>query len=409
MSLGNPVLLKHGTSQVSSSDITRLVRVPMQGYKETFLQELIDLCPDVLPVADFFPLATKLFSLGREIEVDHGGSTGYIDNILITDDGHLVIVETKLHRNNESARAVIAQALHYCMAISELSDLGFEKHLRRAQGPNVLPAGKSISEYLRSKPGHVLPAGFEMTFDRFRETGEILLLVVGDGIRLSATRLVEWMNSEVGNRPYQFGLVELRMYEEVSGKTLIVPTTLLKTREASRHVISIHLKEGAKTAVEVIANAPDGTLTASAKSKSEPISEEALFAAIEAGNPAPTVQFVRSLVESLRMASFKVRSRPSMLQWGVEIGTDDFVSLVSLSGRNIWVQIPRRASKALGADGFVEAKQILNSVEKFYRTEDVQDPTKTDALTPQYTALHNSVGNIVTALRIVADAIIKVL
>ena len=48
---------------------------------------------------EFFPATTALFSLAREVPVDIGGSDGRIDNLLVTNNGHLVIVETKLYRN----------------------------------------------------------------------------------------------------------------------------------------------------------------------------------------------------------------------------------------------------------------------------------------------------------------------
>ena len=90
-----------------------------EKYQECLLQELIDQQPSGLPMADLCPGVTGLFSLGREIWVDlGGGNVGFIDNMLVTDDGHLVVVETKLWRNPESTREVVAQTLQYGMAVS---------------------------------------------------------------------------------------------------------------------------------------------------------------------------------------------------------------------------------------------------------------------------------------------------
>ena len=82
---------------------TQLPRYAMQGdtnrYNEDLLQKLVAECPSLLPVKDFLPTTTSLYSLGVEIGVDIGGQSGYIDNLLITNEGRLVIVETKLWRN----------------------------------------------------------------------------------------------------------------------------------------------------------------------------------------------------------------------------------------------------------------------------------------------------------------------
>jgi hypothetical protein len=88
-------------------------------YQEWLLQKLIDEHPGILPICDFCPGVANLFSLGREIPVDIGGGQGFIDNLLVTDDGRLVLVETKLWRNPEALREVVAQTLQYGMAVSE--------------------------------------------------------------------------------------------------------------------------------------------------------------------------------------------------------------------------------------------------------------------------------------------------
>jgi hypothetical protein len=65
------------------------------------LPEKFRRCPNVLPVGDFYPYVTDLISLGREIPIDIGARrTGYVDNLFVTNDAYLVVVETKLHRNS---------------------------------------------------------------------------------------------------------------------------------------------------------------------------------------------------------------------------------------------------------------------------------------------------------------------
>jgi hypothetical protein len=246
MSFGVPLLL----SSNMSGDL--LPRASMQSdsaqkYQECALQELIDRWPNILPISDFYSNVEGVCSLGREIPVPVGEATDCaIDNLLVTDDAHLVIIETKLWRNPQAVREVVAQALQYTMGLSQLSPDAFERCLRRGD-PRSHRLGPD--ETVSQRVCEVLPErtdDFDDAFDRLRRNGDILLLIVGDGIRLSAERLVEWMNKAVGSAPYKLGLAELRFYDLPDGKRLVVPKSLLKISEASRHVVTINLQGTAR-------------------------------------------------------------------------------------------------------------------------------------------------------------------
>ena len=94
--LGNPAFVSQSGG---GAECTQLSRTAMHGtevrFKEDFLQQMIMSNPSLLPVKDFVPTTTALISLGREIAVDVGGQAGYIDNLLVTNEGRLVVVETK--------------------------------------------------------------------------------------------------------------------------------------------------------------------------------------------------------------------------------------------------------------------------------------------------------------------------
>lgn len=99
MAIGNPVLLS-SANEISAESIRPISfsRQDQSSFNETLLQEIVDLAPEILPIRDFYPAVTSVCSLGREIPLDLGGERqGFIDNLLITNDGHLVIVETKLY------------------------------------------------------------------------------------------------------------------------------------------------------------------------------------------------------------------------------------------------------------------------------------------------------------------------
>jgi hypothetical protein len=207
MSFGDPLLL---TGQMSGR---LLPRIPwqcdsQQHFPESKLQEVIDRWPEVLPVREFYPNVESVCSLGREIPVPFGEVDGSIDNLILTDDGHLIIVETKLWRNPDAVRKVVVQGLQYGMGISQLLSDEFENRLKRCKAPRLGP-----TETFWELASRLLPERadyFEDAFDALRRNGDILLLIVGDGIRPNAERLVEWMNKSVGSAPFKLGLIELR-------------------------------------------------------------------------------------------------------------------------------------------------------------------------------------------------------
>ena len=78
---------------------------------------------------------------------------------------------------------------------------------------------------------------------------------------------------------------------------------------------------------------------------------------------------------------------------------------MSLSSANLWFQIPMRVVRDLGAERFVACKQKINSVAQFYRSEDISDPEKTNALTPRYAILQDRVEAFVEAVRNIAETV----
>jgi hypothetical protein len=74
---------------------------------ETALQEAIKRSPEVIPIADLD--LSQVVVVGRETSVPAGA----IDLLLIDAEGQVIIVETKLSRNPELRRQVVAQVLDY--------------------------------------------------------------------------------------------------------------------------------------------------------------------------------------------------------------------------------------------------------------------------------------------------------
>jgi hypothetical protein len=362
-----------------------------------------------LPVDDFLPGVQSVCSLGQEIPVPVGNG-GSIDNLLLTDDGHLVVIETKLRRNNEANRAVVAQALQYGMGISELALSDLENCIRRGQKgcASRLGPDETIAERAR-KYLATADEDFEDRLDVLRRRGEILLLIVADGVLQSAERLVSWMNDAVGNRPIKLGVVELQIYCLNNESRLVVPRTLVRIREASRHVVAIELVNIPQNQVQVkVTGDHELPSTRVVAPPPRPLSLEDLIRRVRANNSEEIASVVESLISQLNASGLALRGLPSCVQYGV-VANDGVVPLVSLGPKYVAVQIPSRAARALGEERFVACKQRINDVATFYRPEDVPDPAKVFGLSPQYPILIGKVPSFVAALVEIAEEVQKAL
>jgi len=381
-------------------------------FKEGVLQDIIDQNPGMLPIRDFFPAANTVCSLRREISLELGEQVGQlhgrIDNLLVTDDGHLVLVETKLRHNPESTREVIAQVMEYAMAIGELALPQLEQTLRRGKRPRLGP-GETIASLMQraaaaSSRGSVLD-DFEDAFGRFRHTGELLVLIVTDEIRTSVERLSRWFGEKLGQgSPLRLGLVELQFYEDADGH-VVVPISLLRTRELSRHVVVVDLKEAAASNVVVSVRDTEygKSFTRQIRKPDTVLTKESFLERAKSVLPGEQFATVQTLVAGLDQLRLAKRGTPTTWQYGVKDATSFFM-LATLSDRWVWCQIPVRLIAKLGPDRFNACKRILNEVGvTFYRPEDVEDADKVNALTPKYEKLVGKEQDFIRAIQRVAE------
>jgi hypothetical protein len=165
--------------------------------------------------------------MGREIITPIGS----IDNLFISQNSHVVLVETKLWRNPEALRSVVAQTLHYASHMRDwrYSDLD---QLWRRRHPGKPPLWKSLN------PEDFTEAEWIDRVNYFLSQGRLTLLIVGDGIHSET----EILAKAVGEQPdfhYRLGLVELRLFALASGDMLVLPMTIAKTVEIGRTVVHI--------------------------------------------------------------------------------------------------------------------------------------------------------------------------
>lgn len=251
---------------------------------ESFLQELLHASPQVLPVDEIDASYGPLISLGREIS--------NIDNLFVSPSGRLTIVETKLWRNPEATRQVVAQILDYAVRLSSWDYITLERRAREALPPAPLGSA-SLYEYVASlTPDDVLSEpDFVDAVQTGLATGRFLLLIVGDGIRENIEAMVSSLH-EHPQKLFTFGLVQMQVFRsaELPGNHLVVPQVVANSVEVVRAVVRVETTGQANVSVEIETAEPK----ASSTSPRHTLSEDEFFAAV---NDSETEAVFRQLLD----------------------------------------------------------------------------------------------------------------
>jgi hypothetical protein len=223
-----------------------LERIPLGGrdFPEEFLQEILHLTPELLPVDEFDTSFGPLVSLGREIDG--------IDNLFIAPSGYLTLVETKLWRNPQSTRQVVAQILDYASRFAGMSFTDFEALCRKAKPPAPL-GNRSLFEFVSSKYPEISPSEPEFIdfVSKSLRTGRFLLLIVGDGIREGLENILAVLHTHP-QMHFTFGLVKLQVHThpEAPAGRLIIPQVVANTLEIVRATVRVQTSGEANVVVE---------------------------------------------------------------------------------------------------------------------------------------------------------------
>lgn len=213
---------------------------------EAWLQHLLDVHPELIPLSDIGPGWGPLISLGREISVD----TGSIDNLFVSPDGDVTVVETKLWRNPQARREVVGQILDYAAALSGLTFEAFDRAVASGDPDSSIWQRVQNSPYALDDHEQ---ASFIDAVARNLRTGRFLLLVAGDGIRENLDDLASQLQQHPGLR-FHLELIELRLFRPTNSAgsdLLIVPSVVARTHEIQRALVTVSTREGTSVQVEV--------------------------------------------------------------------------------------------------------------------------------------------------------------
>ncbi len=206
---------------------------PKPEEDEKFLQDLIFKHADCLPVSEIDDAYTPLIPVCRELNT-HAGP---LDILMATPAGKLVIIETKLWRNPDARRKVVAQILDYAKELARWSYEDLYREINR----NLQTSGNHLYNTVTASAGEASAldeAAFVDAVSRNLQKGEFLLLLVGDGIREGAERLTEFL-STAGNLAFTFGMIEVAFFKAPDIGTLIIPRVIARTVEIQRSVVEL--------------------------------------------------------------------------------------------------------------------------------------------------------------------------
>jgi hypothetical protein len=221
---GSPVLIP------SAGGLQRLERIQLGAglHDEEWLQALIFEQPTLLPITRIEPGFGSPVAAAREVPCGHG----YIDNLYLTPAGEIILVETKLWRNVQARREVVAQALDYVSALMKMGYEAFEAAVLRGTA-----TAATLHAIVAEHPEALDEAAFIDAVSDNLVRGRMMVIVLGDGIRREAEALAELLQSHAGAH-FTFALVELATWRNpITGDILALPTTLAQTVMIERGVL----------------------------------------------------------------------------------------------------------------------------------------------------------------------------
>ena len=201
-----------------------------KAYDERWLQDTIQRHPHLLPVDEIEPALTPLVPVCTELPLP----SGFADNLLITPDGGLVIVEAKLWRNPEARREVVGQVLDYAKDLERLDYSGLQAAVRTA----LKAPCATLFGLVHSDGDPAREANFVDAVSRNLRLGRFLLLIAGDGIQESAEALADFLQRHVGLH-FTLALVELSLWRTPAGEVLVTPKVLARTVQIERAVVRL--------------------------------------------------------------------------------------------------------------------------------------------------------------------------
>ncbi|HEY9080476.1 hypothetical protein [Magnetovibrio sp.] len=259
--------------------------------------------------------------------------SGLLDNLLMTTEGDIVIVEVKLFRNPQARREVVAQALDYTsslfgMTYADLEGAVLKSDFDRAEKParlyDLFPDADTLDE-----------AAFVDAVNTNLKNGRIVVLVAGNGIRSDAEELVGGLQSHAGFH-FTFALVELAVFQGAATDDLmVVPRTLAKTCMIERGIVRIDDQRS-----EFLSPAMVTTTAAAPQS----ISSEQFFEAIRQRTPDLPAVLKNFIAKCASIGVYPEFRRSLNFKWDSPSGKTINMGFITRNGQ-VWTDMSGRIAR----------------------------------------------------------------
>lgn len=201
------------------------------SHDEKWLQGLLFDHPELIPIDAFEPGADKVLKLCRELPLPRAGGSVFLDMIAVTKTGRLVLIECKLWRNPQARREVIAQIAEYAALLRKWNFTDLTERLRQREG---WTGQNPIYNAAKKLWPDVSEADLVDGISRSLATGDFILLIVGDGIRSDLHAIADHLS---GSGLARLGLVEIQLWNDDKGRTLVVPRVAMQTEIIKHRII----------------------------------------------------------------------------------------------------------------------------------------------------------------------------
>jgi hypothetical protein len=346
---GHPILLSGldaGSQVTPLKPVPYLVAKEVMGasYDENWLQSLVAAHPEILPYAE---LGESTFATARSICTELPIAGKYLDNLLATEQGGIVLVECKLWRNPEARRSVIGQILDYATELSKWDYEQLDAAVRRAKPPEGVSKESNLYSRLKSHDG-LDERDFVDEVSRNLRRGQFLLLVIGDGIREGIEAMAEFLQSHAGLR-FTLGLAEIALYRLPDDRYLAHPRVLARTERIERGVVIL---TDERIAVQPPPDATKAAVPAGTGIRiPATISDEVLLKQLESkqvGLGAELQNFLKR-VEALEV--FK-EPTPTMIKL-IGRANDDLWPIATIDPKSatVWLESMATKARAAGREG----------------------------------------------------------
>jgi hypothetical protein len=386
---GVPLWINESTSEAIALRRADLRASNVEGYDEAWLQRLLHQNPDILPVEQIEPGFGRPVALCRELPLTFGaGRAGALDNLFVTSEGGLLLVEAKLWRNPEARRTVVAQAMDYAAAVFRLNYEELQSAVLRARATEATQF-RSLYQIAADQEPDIDEAEFVDAISRNLKRGRALIAVVGDGIREDLAPLAELLQTHAGHR-FTFALIELAVYQSPQpGVRIVTPSILAQTALIERGVVQID--EGSDGVHRIVVREPAATGAGSSRERSFGIAEDDFYELLQqrdAGAPALLKSFLKKAemlgIFANRQAGLNLKhAAPSGND--LNLGTVDKGGFLDTAPATWWgrTALGRRYNETLASmtGGFV--RDMKNGQESAVRTAAGKTPRISDFL-PQH-------------------------